>query len=64
MSGSLTSAGQDASSSAFDPMNVNLDTSDPRAVICYIEASTNEYNGHLGARVSALFVRLPATNRV
>ncbi|KAI9724668.1 MAG: high-affinity Zn(2+) transporter zrt1 [Chrysothrix sp. TS-e1954] len=42
----------------FDPQNVNLDTADQTAVVCYIDKSTNEYNGHLGARVSALFVVL------
>jgi zinc transporter 1/2/3 len=43
-------------SSAFDPTNVNLTTADPAAVVCFIEATKNEYNGHLGARISALFV--------
>jgi len=44
--------------SSFDPKDVNLDTANPVDVICYIEASTNQYNGHLGARISALFVIL------
>ncbi|KAN0117751.1 ZIP zinc/iron transport family [Hyaloscypha variabilis] len=45
-------------SSDFNPQNVNLDTADPTAVVCYIEAGQNEYDGRLGARVSALFVIL------
>jgi zinc transporter 1/2/3 len=45
-------------SSNFDPTNVNLNTADPAAVVCYLEATGNEYNGRLGARVSALFVIL------
>jgi len=45
-------------SSGFDPTNVNLDTADPAAVVCYLEAAGNEYNGRLGARISALFVIL------
>ncbi|RMZ78257.1 hypothetical protein DV737_g3966, partial [Chaetothyriales sp. CBS 132003] len=39
-----------------DPTSVNLDTADQRAIICYLNASTNEYNGRLGARISAIFV--------
>ena len=42
----------------FDPSNVNLTTADPRDVICAIAASANDYNGQLGARISALFVIL------
>ncbi|KAK9374662.1 Zinc/iron permease [Lipomyces chichibuensis] len=45
-------------SSTFDPTNVNLDTADPAQVVCYINASPNDYNGHLGARISAVFVIL------
>lgn len=45
-------------SSGFDPTAVDLTTADPAAVICFLEAGGNEYNGHLGARVSALFVIL------
>lgn len=40
----------------FNSSNVDLATADPRDVICAIAASANAYNGHLGARVSALFV--------
>lgn len=40
----------------FDPNNVNLSTADPQAVVCALAASANEYNGQLGARISALFV--------
>lgn len=42
--------------SSFDPNSVNLDTADPAAVICYLSASGNEYNGMLGARISSVFV--------
>ncbi|CAK7206380.1 hypothetical protein SEUCBS139899_009172 [Sporothrix eucalyptigena] len=42
----------------FDPENVNLTSADPTQIICFLNASDNEYNGHLGARISALFVIL------
>jgi solute carrier family 39 (zinc transporter), member 1/2/3 len=42
----------------FNPADVNLDTADPTQIICYIFAGKNEYNGRLGARISALFVIL------
>ncbi|KAF7870638.1 hypothetical protein EAF04_004382 [Stromatinia cepivora] len=42
----------------FNPNMVDLDTVDPTAVICYLELGENEYNGRLGARISALFVIL------
>ena len=38
--------------------SVDLNTADPRAVICFINQGENEYNGKLGARISALFVIL------
>lgn len=47
-----------SSGSDFDPTNVNLDTADPTAVTCYLQAGSNDYNGRLGARISALFVIL------
>lgn len=40
----------------FNASNVNLNTADPRDVICALAASGNEYNGQLGARISAIFV--------
>ncbi|CAI7575181.1 unnamed protein product [Penicillium viridicatum] len=43
---------------SFDPHNVDLDTADPTDIVCYINAGGNEYNGHMGARVSAIFVIL------
>lgn len=42
----------------FDPSNVDLSTADPRDVICALSASSNDYNGQLGARISAIFVIL------
>jgi solute carrier family 39 (zinc transporter), member 1/2/3 len=42
----------------FNPNMVDLDTVDPAAVVCYLELGKNEYNGKLGARISALFVIL------
>lgn len=42
----------------FNASNVDLNTADPRDVICALQTSSNEYNGHLGARISALFVIL------
>lgn len=51
-----TNAGD--STLAFDPENVNLTSADPADVICALQAGGNEYNGQLGARISALFVIL------
>jgi zinc transporter 1/2/3 len=45
-------------SSITDPTSVDLTTTDPTAIICYLSASSNEYDGRLGARVAALFVIL------
>lgn len=42
----------------FDPNNVDLDTADAKAIICYLNAGENEYDGRMGARISALFVIL------
>ena len=42
----------------FNASNVDLATADPRDVICALTFSGNEYNGNLGARVSAIFVIL------
>ena len=47
-----------ATNSGFDAENVNLTSADPRDVYCALQASSNEYNGQLGARISALFVIL------
>ncbi|KGO78331.1 Zinc/iron permease, fungal/plant [Penicillium italicum] len=41
---------------SFNPHNVDLDTADPTEIVCYINASGNEYNGKLGARISSIFV--------
>ncbi|KAJ5936620.1 hypothetical protein N7466_003070 [Penicillium verhagenii] len=40
----------------FDPHNVDLTTADPTEVVCYLDLTTNDYNGQLGARISAIFV--------
>ncbi|KAJ9145112.1 ZIP zinc/iron transport family [Pleurostoma richardsiae] len=40
----------------FDPTSVNLDDADQAQVVCYLNAGGNDYNGHLGARVSSIFV--------
>lgn len=50
--------GGGSSSVEFDPSNVDLSTADPRDVICALQASSNEYDGQLGARISAIFVIL------
>jgi zinc transporter 1/2/3 len=42
--------------SSFDPTNVDLTTADPTAVVCFLEAGGNEYDGRLGARISSVFV--------
>jgi zinc transporter 1/2/3 len=49
---------------AFDPQNVDLDTADPRDVVCYLNAGENEYDGRLGARISAIFVILIVSSAV
>lgn len=41
---------------SFDPHNVDLDLVDPAKIICYLNHDDNDYNGQLGARVSAIFV--------
>ncbi|MCJ1305411.1 high-affinity Zn(2+) transporter zrt1, partial [Hypocenomyce scalaris] len=43
-------------SNGFDPNNVNLSTADATQIVCYLELTHNEYDGKLGARISALFV--------
>ncbi|GAD98279.1 high affinity zinc ion transporter, putative [Paecilomyces variotii No. 5] len=43
---------------SFDPSNVDLNTVDPAQVVCYLNSGGNEYNGHLGARISSVFVIL------
>ena len=44
-----------------NPANVDLTNVDDdmlRAITCYLNQGSNDYNGQLGARVSALFVIL------
>ncbi|MCJ1475872.1 high-affinity Zn(2+) transporter zrt1 [Lambiella insularis] len=43
---------------SFNASSVDLDTASPADIICYLNASGNEYDGRLGARISALFVIL------
>lgn len=43
---------------SFNPTNVNLDTASAEDVLCYLAISENDYNGHLGARISSIFVIL------
>ncbi|KAJ5622791.1 hypothetical protein N7490_011396 [Penicillium lividum] len=43
---------------SFDPTNVNLKTASEEDVLCYLAISGNDYNGHLGARISSIFVIL------
>lgn len=47
-----------ATNSGFDATNVDLTTADPTDVYCALQASSNDYNGQLGPRISALFVIL------
>ncbi|THW72530.1 ZIP zinc/iron transport family [Aureobasidium pullulans] len=49
---------------AFNPELVNLTTADPTQVICALNASGNDYDGRLGARISALFVILIVSTAV
>ena len=53
-----------ASTDIFNPENVNLTSADSAAVVCYIEASSNQYDGRLGVRISALFVILVVSSAV
>lgn len=45
----------------FNPNSVDLDVADPAQVVCYLSVEGNDYNGHIGARVSAIFVILIAS---
>ncbi|KAH7418030.1 Zinc/iron permease [Cadophora sp. MPI-SDFR-AT-0126] len=45
-------------STSFDPASVNLDEADPTQIICYLQRGENDYDGRIGARISALFVIL------
>lgn len=53
---------------AFNPENVNLtavvDQGLLQQVTCFVDAGSNEYNGQLGARISALFVILIVSSAV
>jgi zinc transporter 1/2/3 len=42
--------------SAFNPTNIDLTTASKADVFCYYATGDNEYNGHLGARISSIFV--------
>jgi zinc transporter 1/2/3 len=42
----------------FNASEVNLHTADKADVLCYYAVSENDYNGHLGARISSIFVIL------
>ncbi|KAE8356682.1 Zinc/iron permease [Aspergillus coremiiformis] len=42
--------------SVFNAHNVDLDTASQEDILCYLALAENEYNGHLGARISAIFV--------
>lgn len=66
MSGSDTSIGQDASGAGdtFNPANVDLNTADPTTIVCYLNRGQNEYDGRLGARISAIFVILVVSSAV
>lgn len=39
-----------------DPSSVNLNTADPRAIVCYINAVKTENNGQLSARILSIFL--------
>ncbi|KAL4925248.1 Zinc/iron permease [Aspergillus undulatus] len=41
---------------SFNPSSVDLDTADPRDIICYMNAGENDYDGRMGARISSIFV--------
>ncbi|KAK3338747.1 zinc-regulated transporter 1 [Neurospora tetraspora] len=46
----------------FNPHRVDLDTADPKAVVCYLNRSSNDYDGRVGLRISALFVILATSS--
>lgn len=48
----------------FNASSVDLDSADPAQIICYLNAGGNDYNGRLGARISALFVILIVSTAV
>jgi zinc transporter 1/2/3 len=50
-----------ADAASFDPHSVDLDTADLASIICYVNAGGNDYDGRLGARISAVFVILVAS---
>lgn len=52
------------SSPDFNASSVDLDSADPTQIICYLNAGGNDYNGRLGARISALFVILIVSTAV
>src|SRR5687767_9800579 len=41
---------------AFDPTSLDLTTASKIDVLCYYATNDNGYNGHLGARISSIFV--------
>lgn len=52
------------SSADFNASSVDLDSADPTQIICYLNQGGNDYDGRLGARVSALFVILIVSTAV
>lgn len=42
----------------FNPNSVDLDAADPTQVICYMTTAGNDFDGRIGARISAIFVIL------
>ncbi|KAJ5432421.1 uncharacterized protein N7458_011577 [Penicillium daleae] len=48
--------------SSFDPTSVNLKLVSKEDVLCYLAIEDNQYNGHLGARISSIFVILFVTS--
>lgn len=52
------------SSPDFNASSVDLDSADPAQIICYLSAGGNDYDGRLGARISALFVILIVSTAV
>ncbi|PYH91632.1 zinc-regulated transporter 1 [Aspergillus ellipticus CBS 707.79] len=44
--------------SSFNPSDVDLLTASKEDVLCYYAISENDYNGHMGARISSIFVIL------
>ncbi|KAK5652340.1 hypothetical protein OQA88_10532 [Cercophora sp. LCS_1] len=54
----MADASNPVADAVFNPHSVDLDTADLKDIICYVKPGDNNYDGQLGARISAIFVIL------